>query len=114
MSGKYILDENKQAVLEPDLMKWAMWYETADRTVAITEVAGVSVSTIFLGLDFNFVGGEPRLFETCIFTDTPAIKYLNGQLHRTKTWKEAEQMHKDALVCVQRALAKSLGTNLSG
>ena len=34
MSDKYVLDENSIAVVEPDLMKWAAWFETADRQVA--------------------------------------------------------------------------------
>jgi hypothetical protein len=48
-----------------DFLTWAMWYETADRTVARTEIDNVVVSTVFFGLDFSFGSEEvPELFET--------------------------------------------------
>ena len=48
---------------------WARWFETADRRVALTEVSGIRVSTVFLGLDYRFSGEGPPLllFETMTF-----------------------------------------------
>ena len=69
MNNKYILDENGQPALEPDLITWAKWFETADRSVASTTLTkyGVQISTVFLGLDHSFGGDTPILFETMIF-----------------------------------------------
>lgn len=39
MNDKYILI-GQTPVLEPDLLTWAEWFETADRIVAKTEVGG--------------------------------------------------------------------------
>lgn len=67
MTDKYILvdGEPKQ---EPDLHKWAMWFETADRQIAFTLGADYQVSTVFLGVDHNFSNtGPPVLFETMVF-----------------------------------------------
>lgn len=51
-------------VEETDLLKWAKWLETADRRVALTELPGCTVSTVFLGLDHNWFDGRPILFES--------------------------------------------------
>lgn len=78
ISGKYILDKNGKPKAEPDLMKWAAWFEstvgTKARVLDYTEIplknGMVSISTVFLGLDHNFVDigkGKPVLWETMIF-----------------------------------------------
>lgn len=68
MNDKYTLDENWNPVQEPDLMKWATWYETADRKVAMDQIGEAKISTVFIGLDHNFYdGGEPTLWETMVF-----------------------------------------------
>lgn len=66
---RYILDETGHPVQEPNLIKWAEWFETADRRVAHTSLRhNVSVSTVFLGLNHNFWGSSsPILWETMIF-----------------------------------------------
>lgn len=90
-TGKYILDGHKPVPCD-DLLKWADWFETADRTVLSTELpGGVRVSTVFLGIDHSF-GGEPLLFETMIFGG-PNNQYQD----RCSTWREAEKMHAKAL-----------------
>ena len=50
---------------------WGRFMATADRHVALTELDGGSVSTVFLGIDhgFDFSGkSKPVLFETMIFS----------------------------------------------
>ena len=64
---KYILDNDENPVLEPDILKWGEWYETADRQVADTKIDGVRISTVFLGIDHAFGSGDPVLYETMIF-----------------------------------------------
>src|SRR5262245_32150582 len=75
-------------VLEPDTIKWAEWFHTADRVVAQTEIPGGMISTVFLGLDHQFGNGPPLLFETMVFRDG------DGQeCYRCSTWIEAEAQH---------------------
>jgi len=74
---------------EADMMEWAKWFETAERHVAKTEISKeVNVSTVFLGLDHNYGGGTPILFETMI---------LGGEhdeyQERYATYEEAEAGH---------------------
>jgi hypothetical protein len=67
---KYILDQNGDPVPEPDLMKWAEWFERTDRHLAEDNLAnGVQVSTVFLGVDHAWVheNSQPVLWETMIF-----------------------------------------------
>lgn len=70
---RYILDESGQPVPCPDLIKWADWFEVLHHrivrsTVLKVETLGnIRVSTIFLGLDHNFMGeGRPLLWETTV------------------------------------------------
>lgn len=67
--------------------------ETADRKVRWTDLPnGVSVSTVFLGMDHSFGGGPPLLFETMIFGGN------HDRYHeRYSTWAEAEAGHEKAL-----------------
>lgn len=69
MSGKYILDEHGNPVPCDDVITWAKWFEQKDsRRVAETDVNGVRVSTVFLGIDHDFGDmGAPVLWETMIF-----------------------------------------------
>ncbi len=90
--GKYILvgHEPKE---ELDLHKWGKWFETADRHVAIDNLPnGVTISTIFLGLDHGFDDGPPLLFETMIFGGDG-----DQDQWRYATWEEAEKGHAKAL-----------------
>ena len=86
----YILD-GRTPIAEPDLMKWALWFETADRCVKDTEQGDVIVSTVFLGLDHSpgFPGQRPELFETMIFVGGSS----QGDCERYATWEEAEAGH---------------------
>ena len=66
----YILDAIGNPVPEPDVIAWGRWFGTANRHVAQTDINGVHVSTVFLGVDHNFTGhGDPILFETMPFAD---------------------------------------------
>lgn len=62
--------------------------------VAFTEVGkNRSVSTVFLGLDRSYFGGDPLVFET--------ITFVNGSaetLNRCSTWEQAEALHERTVV----------------
>ena len=87
MSDKYILKGKKPVPV--DLMTWGKWYEKAHRSVAKTKNGGITVSTVFLGLDHQWGDGPPLLFETMVFGGE-----FNGEMDRYSTWEEAEIGHK--------------------
>lgn len=91
----YVLDAEHRVVPEPDIMKWGTWLGDASENGALVvgqdEIDGAYISTVFLGLDHNYLGdGEPTLFETKVFRKDGA-EYTR----RYKTWAEAEEGHKD-------------------
>lgn len=106
MMRKYIL-ENKLSILCCDVIKWAEWFERADRHVAKTDIGipawkywlgkllkiknwePVQISTVFLGLDHSFGGDIPILFETMVFGGN-----YDMDQERYATWDDAEKGHK--------------------
>uniref|UniRef100_A0A6M3JQR8 Uncharacterized protein n=1 Tax=viral metagenome TaxID=1070528 RepID=A0A6M3JQR8_9ZZZZ len=97
MSDKYILDGHK--AVKANLKKWAKWYETTDRQVAMDIIVNISVSTVFLGLDHSFGDGPPLLFETRVFGGA-----LDQEQERYTTWEQAEAGHKEMVKRVLEAL----------
>jgi len=69
MTDKYILKGKKPIPID-DVLEWGKWFETAKRIVKQETLKnGLWVSTVFLGLDHNFLNkGKPILFETMIFS----------------------------------------------
>lgn len=67
--NKYILDDNNNPILEPDLLKWGLWFEKGNHVVAQDDFDDVKVSTVFLGSDHSFSREphSPILWETMIF-----------------------------------------------
>lgn len=96
----YILKDKKP--LAVTLEEWARRFceDGDDRRVARDELAGgVSVSTVFLGIDHNFSDvGPPVLFETMIFGGPH-----DEEQWRYTTWNEAVAGHQ---VAVELARAK--------
>lgn len=87
----YILDDKGNPVFEPDLFKWSDWFASNKIIHVASEIVfGVRVSTVFLGLDYNYTGkGEPILWETMIFGGK-----LNQQQKRCSGNRErALEMH---------------------
>jgi len=94
MNGRYILDSKGNPKEEDDLIVWAKWFESADRTVKKTVVGEVAVSTVFYGyirltgLDHSFDGKVPTLYETMIFGGE-----YDGEQERCATKEEAKAQH---------------------
>ena len=85
-----------------DVLVWAKYQESTDRKVAHTTLSRTNVSTVFLGIDHNFLeGGTPLWFETMVFGGP-----LDGEQHRCQTWKQAEAMHEAMCARVKAAQAK--------
>ena len=86
----YILNERGKVVPEDNLLKWAQWFETADRGVARSLVGSVEISTIFLALDHGWDGGAPILWETMAF-DEDLNKIAGDRCAGSR--EQAEAMH---------------------
>jgi hypothetical protein len=107
VAGRYTLDDDGNPVAEPDLFRWARWYETAERQVARDVLAdGHTISTVFLGLDHSFARllddrAPPVLWETMVFNDYGA---LDGFDQRYTSRAEALEGHALALERLKRLL----------
>lgn len=86
----YVLNGREPVPVEtPE--EWAVAFgRIEDRRVGYADLGkGVSVSTVFLGLDHNFLGeGPPLLFETMVFGGEH-----DGDCYREPTWENAEATH---------------------
>lgn len=91
-NNHYILDEKDNPVVT-DLMTWARWFQTANRSVGLTEIGPYQISTVFLGLDHNYAGGPPVLWETMIFTKKHNDPLDQQQTRCSGSREQAEAMH---------------------
>jgi hypothetical protein len=96
--GKYILDADGNPQPCDDLLAWARWFEAAsrDRTRIVAQDLDesdpkktIKVSTVFLGLDHNFMGdGTPVLWETLVMGGL-----LDGEMDRYTSRAAALEGH---------------------
>lgn len=100
----YILVNRK--VTPTTLRGWAEWMEADDdrRRVDLTVVGGFEVSTVFLGIDHNFLGsGSPILWETMVFDGEGARTDFDMD-RCAGTIDQAEEMHLRMVERVKLAL----------
>ena len=90
----YILD-GKTPIPCFDSAKWDL--SKLNGIVGKDQFGGVSVSTVFLGMDHSFGGGTPVLFETMIFGGEH-----DQYQERYCTWDEAEKGHQIACELVNK------------
>jgi hypothetical protein len=104
-ADKYVLDERGEPRHEPDIVKWAAWFEGAEatRTVAYDAVGTGRVSTVFLGIDHSFGRGAPLLWETMIF-DVPGFGPRERYTRYTSR-RAAVEGHARAVQAAKEALA---------
>jgi hypothetical protein len=92
MSDFYILDADHN-LIATDVVTWAEWFnDPGNRRVAETELGNVLISTVCLGLDHNFFGLTPLLFETMVF-----VKDDGHETYRCSTWAQAEAQHAEVV-----------------
>ena len=103
MNKNYILVNGRPEV-EPDLMKWAKWFELPEnRRIAYDRVDDCQVSTVFLGIDHNFSGeGLPVLYETMVFGGA-----LADEGERYRTLGEAKTGHVKMVETVREACGQN-------
>ncbi len=100
MNMFYTLDDNND-VAPCDLEEWAKLYGEPygrqRRRVDSIDIDDKHISTVFLGIDHNYFGGKPLLFETMVFNAPGNDIYCE----RYSTWIEAEEGHKKAIQWVK-------------
>ena len=97
----YIL--NGKRVEKTNLREWGKFFETRERIIKQETLPnGYWISTVFLGLDHNFSGGRPLLFETMAFKPRFATAKIGDKdynlreevaMDRYFTYKQAEEGH---------------------
>lgn len=91
---KYILDKDGNPVVEHDAIKWANWFENApNRRIAYEMTGEYHVSTVFLGLDHNFSGSEPILWETMAFENKWRKSKINGKEFKYQKSIDQDRYH---------------------
>lgn len=85
--------KNVVPIPDDDALTWAKTFEVREkRRVGYTIInrrKGIFVSTVFLGINHDFMGTDRGLwFETMPFGSS-----LDQRAYRTSTWEEAEKMH---------------------
>lgn len=85
----WVLGPRHRLIPVKDVFEWGAFFEDfKKRRVAQTNVGDANVSTVFLGIDHNFSGGVPLLFETMVFGgphDDATFRY--------PTWAAAKRGH---------------------
>lgn len=98
---KYVLlPDGKTAIPEPDIKKWAPWFEDPqNRRVAFDQVGAITISTVFLGIDHSHTAHrhKPILWETMIFH---AFGDLEHYQERYTSYEDAVEGHQRALLSV--------------
>lgn len=94
MRNLYILDKWGRPKVCHDVIQWASWWETTDRSLVYTEITNkIRVDTSFLGIDHNFSDkGKPILWETMIFGGPH-----DGWSNRYASTRDARKGHKEAV-----------------
>ena len=90
----YILDELNEPVRVENAFDWSNKFNEKMRRVALDEVNGVSISTVFLGIDHSFGSGKPLLWETMCFSHN--LDYDQYQ-ERYTSYKDTVEGHKQCV-----------------
>lgn len=95
---KFILDKDRN-VIPATLYEWGEFLENTheERIVNKTEINGLRVSTVFLGLDHSF-NGSKHIFETMVFEEN---SFHENYCERYSTWEQAEEGHQRAVQWVK-------------
>lgn len=98
MSEYYAIRKDGSIYPVADVIEWAKVFDREDRKIARTEIGGVTVSTVFLGLNHAWGDGPPLLFETLVIEGP-----LDGNMDRYSTIEEARAGHEAMCEEVKKA-----------
>ena len=91
-----------------DMMTWAQEFDfkSEERRIAQTQLEGVWISTVFLGLNHAYLPTQPPLlFETMVFCDEGVLPDWQNECERYSTLEEARAGHE---AMVKRVLQAAL------
>ena len=105
--GMYILNEFNVAVPCENTLEWAEWMGLHHFDWHLVDtIAGLRLSTVFMGLDHSFDDGDPVLWETMLFNDDEDGEDI-GQWRFTSA-PDAEEFHDKKVQELKNILAASL------
>lgn len=88
-----------------DPMRFAMFFESDSRRIALDVIGPYQVSTVFLGIDHGYSSeGPPILFETMIFGKDSSGEFQ----YRYSTEEEAREGHNLAVTRLKELCERSL------
>lgn len=93
MSIFSILDETGN-LQSAEVLEWASWFESTDRSVALDEIQDWRISTVFFGLNHC-------LWETIVFNPEDQNVYQT----RYDSRQSAEEGHRRAITWVEKQIA---------
>jgi hypothetical protein len=104
-NARYFVPTGDGGMRPAEMLEWAEWFEQENATipfreggrlVARFEAEGLTVSTVFLGMNHSFGGRDVLVFETMVFGGPH-----NDYMRRYGTLAEAEAGHAETLQLVQ-------------
>ena len=77
---RYILSKDGETPVEStNNDEWGVFmWNINNRRVALETINGITISTVFLGMDHNYFGGSPILWETMVFDEKVNYHALKG------------------------------------
>jgi hypothetical protein len=100
--NEYMILTADHEVVSTDLRTWSKAFGNTKafekaRRVGKTTVGDAEVSTVFLGINHEFMGGPPLWFETMVFGGD-----YDADQWRYTTWAEAEAGHARVVAALER------------
>lgn len=89
--GFYLLDENHNPY-SCDYTEWILKCSQQKR-IALDNINGCLISTVFLGIDHSFMSITPVLFEMMIFTNRHSMKFMDQREVRFTSYHKALAIH---------------------
>lgn len=93
-------DPKSSPRLEKDIIKWAKWFETAERTIARQKIGPVELSCSFIGCGEGDWKGPPPLWEV-IAIGCESFEALTNIKYKTRKGERVE-IEKDFALMVER------------
>lgn len=89
-----------------DIKQWGKLFgDTKKRRVGQDEFSGYTVSTVWMGINHNFVGNPPLIFETMVFgPDSLDGTEVEEFTERYSTIAEAKTGHRKTVAAVKASL----------
>ena len=94
-----------------DMMEWARLFEIPEYRIVASDMVGhVWISTVWLGLDHNWLGSEPWIFETIAFVVPQGDdRWKATEIRRYATHAQALEGHAQVLGLIREIESTQTG-----